>query len=69
MSKTFKHAEENEHRPVDVCYCGHTGGTEYSQHDARYAEGHGACRVKWCDCKQFTWKSRSCVCAQPRREE
>ena len=40
-------------RGKSICRCGHTGDGPNSEHDARYAEGHGPCLR--CDCPQFTW--------------
>lgn len=41
--------------PKSWCRCGHTGDGPHSQHAVRLAEGHGACQVRGCYCKQFTW--------------
>ena len=41
--------------PKSICSCGHTGDGRYTQHKDRIAAGHGACKVKGCECKQFTW--------------
>ncbi len=41
---------------VEICTCGHFGGSTgegANQHDDRFQQGHGACRV--CNCNQFTW--------------
>lgn len=44
----------------EMCVCGHLR----SEHDDRFAAGHGACRAarafgekNLCKCAQFTWKS------------
>jgi hypothetical protein len=42
-------------QPKSMCKCGHSGDGPESQHDPRYAEGHGPCHVEGCDCEQFTW--------------
>jgi hypothetical protein len=42
--------------PQSVCTCGHVGDGANSQHKATVAEGHGACMVRECKCKRFTWK-------------
>lgn len=44
-----------KHSQISVCICGHTGGGPNTQHRGRYASGHGACKAKDCNCKQFTW--------------
>ncbi len=41
--------------PKSICRCGHPGDGPNSDHAARFAEGHGACRVTGCACPQFTW--------------
>ena len=40
---------------VEICKCGHVGGTksDWNRHAEKHAEGHGACED--CDCKQYTW--------------
>jgi len=43
--------------PTSRCTCGHTGDGPRSQHDDRYAKGHGACLVDGCLCMQFSWAS------------
>lgn len=42
--------------PPALCTCGHTGRADESQHDVRFSPGHGACQVKGCGCRQFTYK-------------
>ena len=49
-------------KPKSICTCGHTGDGEDSQHEGQVVgplhlnNGHGSCKVKGCDCQQFTWK-------------
>jgi hypothetical protein len=38
-----------------TCRCGHLGDGKRSDHEARFSEGHGACKVAGCKCVQFTW--------------
>ena len=39
---------------TEACECGH----HQKQHAAQFGmvEGHGACTVKGCDCRQYRWK-------------
>ena len=41
-------------KPKSICTCGHNGEGQGSEHEDRYAPGHGKCRR--CECKMFTWK-------------
>lgn len=41
--------------PKSMCGCGHTGDGPNGDHKPRFAEGHGACTVAGCTCRQFTW--------------
>lgn len=43
--------------PKSWCECGHTGDGPGSQHEQRWSEGHGPCKVEGCPCRQFTWAS------------
>ena len=43
-------------QPKSICTCGHTGDGPNSEHGAKVLpNGHGACLVEGCDCRQFTW--------------
>lgn len=44
---------------LSICTCGHTGNTQESFHAPRFADGHGACIVPGCLCRQFTWERRA----------
>jgi hypothetical protein len=41
--------------PKSVCYCGHTGDGNNSDHANTLSFGHGPCLVIGCLCSQFTW--------------
>lgn len=38
-----------------ICSCGHLGDGAESEHEDTYQDGHGACMVEGCRCRQFTW--------------
>lgn len=46
--------------PKSICFCGHTGdGNGSEHHDETLVKGHGGsgkCRIKGCLCERFTWK-------------
>jgi hypothetical protein len=41
--------------PRSVCSCGHTGDGPKSEHKDTFTPGHGACKVRGCNCVRFTW--------------
>lgn len=44
---------------VDICHCGHTGGSQGKQHGSdgpMGVMGYGSCLQADCSCRRFKWK-------------